>query len=846
MQDRHLSECLAARESTEYIFPFFWQHGENHELLAREMDAIEAANIREFCVESRTHEQFGRQAWWEDFGFILAEAKRRGMRVWLLDDKRFPTGYANGYVAEHPGLRKTLIRHDWRDYAGPMCGARTIALSLAPDEAFVSVTAYRRTENGNSFSGEGIDLLPTLSDGLFAWDIPEGTWRVQYVIRTHRLVTPEPNWIDMLSPESCRAMLTAVYEPHYAHFSQYFGNTFAGFFSDEPRFGNDHESYLTKLGKEGVPLPWRDDLPALLADASGLDEARVLLLLPALFHPMDSEEVRVLRVAYMDVLTRLYRENFQRMLGDWCAARGVQYIGHVIEDMNTHQRLGYGAGHYFRSLECQDMGGMDIVLHQIIPGMLETDHAAPVCENVLDPEFFHYILAKLPVSLAHLTPRMRGRAMCEIFGAFGWVEGVPMMKYLTDHMLSNGINYFVPHAFSPRYPDPDCPPHFFAAGTNAQFAAFGQLMLYMRRCAHMISGGVRLVPAAVLYNAEAEWSGGACAFPQTAGKALTRAQIEFGLLWEDVLPRCEAADGILRCGDEEYRALVVPESEYLPRAMCAELIRIAEGGVPVLVAGETVPRSLPGGETLPFEAVPPDALAARVRALGAADISVTPDRPLVRYYRTRREDREVYFILSEDWYQEARFTLHLPSDAPVRIYDAWENRLYAPRQRGCEVDVWLPAAGALLLVTDATDAPAYDYHEDAGTAAALCVQASARRGGEEEFFPLAACVGEDVTAMPGMTRFGGTVRYEGTLTLGGGERKLSLGTVGEVAEVWLNGEYLGCAASRPYEIALRGARPGANAIRIDVHTNLGYRERDRFSTYLPLPQSGLIGPVTVR
>lgn len=50
--------------------------------------------------------------------------------------------------------------------------------------------------------------------------------------------------------------------------------------------------------------------------------------------------------------------------------------------------------------------------------------------------------------------------MCEIFGAYGWGEGVSLMKWLTDHMLVRGINEFVPHAFSPAFPDEDCPPHF--------------------------------------------------------------------------------------------------------------------------------------------------------------------------------------------------------------------------------------------------------------------------------------------------------------------------------------------------------------------------------------------------
>ena len=40
--------------------------------------------------------------------------------------------------------------------------------------------------------------------------------------------------------------------------------------------------------------------------------------------------------------------------------------------------------------------------------------------------------------------------MCEIFGAYGWMEGTKLMKWLVDHMLVRGINWLVPHAFSPK------------------------------------------------------------------------------------------------------------------------------------------------------------------------------------------------------------------------------------------------------------------------------------------------------------------------------------------------------------------------------------------------------------
>ena len=115
---KRLCECLND-EYGSYILPFFWQHGDSHELLLKEIEAIEKSGAKEFCVESRVHNEFCEDKWWDDFGFILQEAKRRNMRVWLLDDKRFPTGYANGSVEKHPELKKKHIRLSFVDVVGP-------------------------------------------------------------------------------------------------------------------------------------------------------------------------------------------------------------------------------------------------------------------------------------------------------------------------------------------------------------------------------------------------------------------------------------------------------------------------------------------------------------------------------------------------------------------------------------------------------------------------------------------------------------------------------------------------------------------------------------------------------
>ena len=129
--------------------------------------------------------------------------------------------------------------------------------------------------------------------------------------------------------------------------------------------------------------------------------------------------------------------------------------------MNAHARMAYSAGHYFRALDGQHMAGIDVVLHQIVPGFSSCTHTASISGGIAGiAAFFDNVLAKLAASHAHIQPHMKGRAMCEVFGAYGWAEGASMMKGLLDHMLVRGINHFVPHAFSPVFPNPDCPPHF--------------------------------------------------------------------------------------------------------------------------------------------------------------------------------------------------------------------------------------------------------------------------------------------------------------------------------------------------------------------------------------------------
>lgn len=850
--DRLFQECYTSRlGDTGSVLPFFWQHGEDHETLLAEMEAIRKAGVTEFCVESRTHEEFCRDQWWEDFAFMLEYARAHGMRVWLLDDKKFPTGYANGYVEEHPELRRWIVRLDYRDLTGPMAEGRIlpVPLSAAGEESFVSITAWKRSSDFRTVKGKPVELTDKIAaDGILDWAVPEGTWRIYYVIASRNL-NCKPNYIDMLNPESCKAMLHGVYEPHYERFKDYFGNTFRGFFSDEPSFANGSRSYEHTVGTEDLQMPWRADLPDLIAAEIGKRPKDVLRYLPALWHNLPSFASAV-RAGYMDTITRLYDQNFTKMLGDWCRERKVLYIGHIIEDNNTHQRLGYGAGHFFRALRGQDMAGLDIVLHQMIPFNGEFVHAGPVCGKKLDPAFFNYTLGKLGASLAHTEPHMENRVMAEVFGAFGWAEGVGYMKYLADHFLACGVNHFVPHAYTPKYPDPDCPPHFHAHGLNPQEEAFGLLMRYMQKISRLTAESVHKADVAVFYNAEAEWTGGKNTLCQYTCRRLTQNQIDFDILPEDILAEATVTDGRLGVNMETYGALIVPYCEILPEKILKTLARLAAEGLPVLYEDKLPSRVAEGGSAKRIlgeaRTVSAKELPATLRAMDLWHVSAADAVPYLRTYRVDRGDTTVYLLFNEGAAMDT-FVTFRDAQTPV-FFDVWNNRVTKPEEKEGALRIKLaPGAATVLLCGDGRDALPHRYDLPALTPLEGTWSIAVRSAGATEWTPYAETDRLFSFNTPAhLPDFCGHIRYDLSFEATGAEKILDLGTVGEIASITLNGRKCGTVVAAPYIFEIgKAVRNGENRLTVEVVNSPAYRERDRFSTYLPLPPSGLLGAVKI-
>ncbi len=872
--DKNLREVLEDKEGN-YLFPFLWMHGEEEAILREEVRRIHEAGISAICLESRPHPDFAGPGWWRDVDIILSEAKRRDMKIWILDDYKFPTGYANGRIKElYPEKGKLYLHEKHVDAVGPMKEASFLVGEwLEAGDSLLAVIASKKTGIEDRVDETLLDVTHKVQDGVLYWDIPEGQWRV-FIIFTGRNGGGRENYINPIDAESVKILIEAVYEPHYSRYGDEFGKTLVGFFSDEPEMGNiKGYNFNDSIGRKMMPLPWSGEMPELMSGALGEDFRRCL---PCLWFEAGSM-TPVARYKYMDIITSLYDRNFTRQLSGWCHKHGMEYIGHIIEDDNSHARLGCSTGHYFRSLMGQDMAGVDVVSQQIMPGQDSPSHQWVM--GAWDGEFFHYGLAKMASSLGHIDPAKKGRTMCELYGAYGWMEGLRLMKWLSDHMLVRGVNRFVPHSFSPHeFPDPDCPPHFYARGHNAQYRYYGILNKYMNRVSHLLSGGTHIAPAAVLYHAEAEWSGDYMLF-QKPVRELARAQIDCDIIPADLLSpgnenKACIKDGRMVVNNEEYQCLIVPCSRYIPSAVARFSAEACEKGFKIIFI-DKLPEGLcdendPAvcGEILKgldrCAVVPLSDLAGCLDKMKMYDIKLSESHPYLRYYHYFRDKSHYYMFFNEHPYDAINTDIYIPlaDTDKAYVYRALDGVLEPAGaekyKNGMLYRLELSHYQSVILVMGEVDKK-YISNRNV-RAAGLNTGNMCTVNGPWKFYTASALEYPDfsyrletdklfnVTSPAFDPEFAGTMRYETAFRpeKSGGRLVLDMENVYETAEVWVNGVNAGTKICPPYKFDITDMiKEGENQLRIDVTNNMGMRQRDRHSKFSALEPSGLLGPVRI-
>lgn len=894
---------LLNNEGGNYIFPFFWQHGETEEVLREYMKVIDESNIKAVCVESRPHPDFCGEKWWQDMDVILDEARNRGMKVWILDDSHFPTGFANGAMTDqsdefcrqsiccrirdvesgdvvyigsdellHPDpFQKTMIENYMMEKEP----------RIFDDDRLLGLWAVRLDDEKDGFRLENadarMDLLPLVKDGRLEWTAPAGKWKI-YMLHLSRNHGYHRSYINMLDKASCRVLIDAVYEPHYTHYKEDFGSTVAGFFSDEPELGNGHLYDMDDPFGSPLDYPWSRELEETLRIRLGADYTLMMALLWET--GADSMVTAKARYAFMDAVTELVKKDFSEQIGSWCREHNVQYIGHLIEDNNHHTRTQSSLGHYFRGLWGQDMAGIDDIGGQVFPQGEDVSYNRGLfqCRN---GEFYHYMLGKLASSAAAIEPGKKGNSMCEIFGNYGWSEGVRLEKYLADHFLVRGINHYVPHAFSPKeFPDPDCPPHFYAHGHNPQYRHFGYLMAYMNRVCELISNGYHIAPAAVIYHAEGDWTGKHLTSDRI-GHILADSHIEYDYIPQDAFAQRDAfytqmEDGTLRINKNKYSVVIVPYMQYITTALAEAVAEMTACGIPVLFAG-----GLPDGlcdtpvsgseaeenrqtDTVKDHSVSVDLedLAEYLKGKQISELSIEPENNRIRYIHYMHNDGCSVWMFVNEGAETYRGTVHLKEDVGesciVYGYDAWENCIRPADYEDGAIRLEIEPLKSYIFIADPhTSAeeirklqkPEHQKEEEVRLnprwKRSICRSKEYPHLREEKEITLPDHLAEEAPL------FSGFVRYENVLNASSDDRMLlEISDAYEGVEVFVNDQSLGIQIVPTYQFDLTGTlKDGENTIRIEVATTLE-REMSQIpdftgNTQEPQGLSGITGTVKV-
>ena len=628
-----------------------WDGPMDEAVITRDLDAIRAKGLRSVLIEAG----YGMSApylspgWFERVRFAVAEARRRGMRVWIEDEGKYPSGFAGGkFSAERPDLRMQSLVVAARI---EVASGETVARKVSAD------TVGALAVNQNDSSSQVLDV----SSGELHWSTPGGQWYVLLIEHQFRTsVTRSVNnptrgkdatnsLCDYLNPAATRQFLDWTHEQYAKAFGDELGRTFMGIMGDEPDFAF---------------TPWT---PAILSEFEKRKGYDVRPHLAAFFGPRLSDEQKRARADYWDVWSDLFRDSFFRVQADWCASKGIEYIVHLNHE-DKMMDLVRSEGDYFKDMRYVQVPGIDTIWNQIWPG------------NVSD-------FPKYASSAAHVFGRPR--AFTESFAAYRTPPTPEQAKWVIDYQLARGVN-FVQLMFVSSSANPE-------GGFRGWMASdkFPGVVEYANRATYLLAQGRPTASIAVYYPTLSLWLGDEKADASTLAlmRGLLERQRDFDFVDEQALSSVLTLEaGVLRgLSGNEYRAVVVPGARAISRAALERLRAFAQSGGRVVFLGQT-PSLVVGGSFLKAETPRADDfdwaiveasgdLTPRVlAALPAPDVIADPPAPGVKCIERRWQDADLYFLFNEsDERQSVRLSFH--GVGWPEVWDAVSGRIEPMAER---------------------------------------------------------------------------------------------------------------------------------------------------------------------
>ncbi len=636
-----------------------WEGAMDPVTIQHDLDSIKSKGFRSVIFEPGYSDSYSylSQEWFENIRRGVLEAKKRGLKVWIIDEGKYPSGFAGGlFSKERPDLRmKAVVAVD------------TIRVSKGEILSGKEVSGKALSAVAISRSGAS-DRMVEIKDGkmdfyagLDDWDIVLAGWdyrtsQTRAVNNPSRGKDTGNSLCDYLDPEAVGQFIEWTHEQYKKYIGDEFGKTVMGFRGDEPGF-----QYI----------PWTPAMPQEFRLRKGYDPLPRLASL--LSENPNAEESRF-RADYRDVWADLFSLNYFKRQADWCEENGLAYIVHLDKDDDMAWCTNM-SGDMFRDLKVIQVPGIDVIWSQIWPG---TSNDYP----------------KYASSVSHVYGKPR--AFSESFAAFTKSPSIPEAKYVVDFQMVRGINFF-------EY-------MFWMAGSKGKNWMSDPGMKdfndYTNRATYLMALGRSGARVAVFYPTASLWLGDEVLDKdvQKISNTLLRHQVDFDWLDADAFSEAlEVKAGYLRnLSGQKYHTLIIPTCDVIPEKVWNKVREFTERGGKVLFWGHrpslmsgknftdmkpvtdlvkncyeeyslewtaNVAAAMPeaefkviseeGGRRFPFRTYPG---GPRREAEATASENI-------RYTRKTLPDADIFFIFNEGE-KECSFTADFCSSGIVREWDA--------------------------------------------------------------------------------------------------------------------------------------------------------------------------------
>ncbi len=534
--------------------PFWsWNHKMDGDEIIRQIHQMHEQGIGGFYMHPRgglVDEYLG-----EDFmkavSTAVNEADNLGMKAWLYDEDRFPSGSAGGMVVED----------------NPEYSAKALEMLEVPcnkiDEIDSKLKVYIPRGCGQELLYEDITNIPT--NDADKEDTPVWVFRIVYMDKLGRC-NNKP-YTDLCYKAAVDKFIEITHEKYKEVLKEHFGDTIPGIFTDEPNFN------VNTAGKNY--LPWTYQFEEFFREQKGYC---ITDHLPELFFKINN--YKKIRFDYWDVITRLFNEFFVQNIYQWCERNNLKLTGHYWEHAfpnPTHS--GSVMPHY----EFMQYPGIDMLFNT-------KDEIEQVGNDLIVKE-----VSSVGNQLG------KERILSETFGASGWDLDFAEMKRVADWQFALGINLMCQHLVLysiEGYRKRDFPPSYL--DHQPYWDSYHIIADYLARMSYIMSQGDYKADILVLHPSSSTWTefdvlndnNPSLEKISNSIKGLVRTLCQSGYLFDlgdDIIieRHGKVDEGKFVLGKGRYSIIILPDMTVMRRTNLKLLREFIQSGGKIITTGTT-------------------------------------------------------------------------------------------------------------------------------------------------------------------------------------------------------------------------------------------------------------------